>query len=299
MSRATSITPRLTLAGVLATLLALVGCGSEGPGTVAVAVWGTEPAATGFPSGRASLADGWQIRFERWITAVAEVELTDPVTMEAVHAEPTRYLIDLAQAEQPAELFEATLDHGRYKFSFALVPAGLDAIRVHPVDEAIVVRMAEHGWNHYVEGFAERDDDVITFRWGFATAMHHGHCVNGLNGGDGVAVIPTRRAPGQIVLHVDRLFRDKLDGDTIRLRFDAIAGWRDARGEVALDDLAHVLIDDPRDREGAPIVDEDGERIFYDDAGLGYPNLRDFIVYAISQHAGFNGEAGECTRTPW
>lgn len=273
----------------------LAACGS-GTGTVQFTIWGEEGATQGFPNDELSLVDGWAISFDHWVTSVGGIELAD-AREQVVFADDGRYVVDLVAALDPRPIVDAELEAARYKVSYSFVPPAAGATELGPVDGAIVAEMIANGWNTFVEGRATKSGETVTFRWGMRNPARYQFCRNGIDDTDGVAVPDGGEVEAGIFVHVDHLFWDRLGTEEAELRFDAIAGWKDATGAVPFDDLQNAMIANLRDRGGAPILDANGQPLRYDDAGLGYPRLRDFIAFSTSQQAHLNGE-GRCTRIP-
>ncbi|MCE9577149.1 MAG: hypothetical protein K8W52_28635 [Deltaproteobacteria bacterium] len=279
-------------ASVLA--VALTACGGSGTGTVSITAWGEEAATVGYPNAELAFVDGWSLHFDHWITSLSAIELADPTSEAVVFADATPYLADWTQAALPVPVIDTELPEGRYKVSFAFVPAVAAATRLTTVDDALAAQMVANGWNTYVAGTAMKNGATVTFAWGMHNPVRYQYCKNGVDESDGVAVASDQTVEAGIFVHLDHVFWDRLGSENAQLRFDAIAGWKDATGAVPFDDLAGSSIAFLKDRSGAPIVDR-GQPLAYDDAGLGLANLRDFILYSTSTQGHLNGE-GQCTR---
>ncbi len=277
------------------TSLVLGACGGVSDGTVDVTAWGEEAAVDGYPNAELSFADGWTVTFNHWVTSMSNVELADPQSEVAVFSDPTIYVADWTPAVEPVAVVSTDLPEGRYKVSYSFVPAVAGATKLTAVDDAVLQQMVASGWNTYVDGIATKAGNSVAFKWGMHNPARYQFCKNGIDESDGVAVAADKRVEAGIFVHTDHLFWDRLGTEDAQLRFDAIAGWKDATGAVPFDDLTNVSIANIKDRAGAPVLDENGQPLAYDDAGLGFPKLREFILYSTSTQAHLNGE-GQCTR---
>lgn len=276
--------------------LLLIGCDGAGgaSGTVAVAGWGEEAPFEGFPNAELSFADGWAVTFTHVVTSFADLELADPDTEEAVAADGTNYVADWHDTPDPVAVTELEVPEGRYQFGFSFVPLTDGATNLTDVDAEIVSAMVDNGWNTYLEGQGEKDGQVVTFKWGMANAARYARCKNGEDETDGVAVSGGETTDATFFAHTDHTYWDRLGTEEASLRFAPIAAWANADGETVLSDLAGVSTAALEDPEGNPILDEAGEPLRYDDAGLGLANLEDFVVYSTARQGHLNGE-GQCT----
>lgn len=275
--------------------LPLAACGGADDGTVKVTAWGEEAATEGFPNEELSFIDGWTVNFNHVLTSFTKIELADPTSEQAVFSDDTLYVGDWTQAVDPAEVTTVPLAEGRYKFSFSFVPAAAGATKVTDVDDALIQQMITNGWNTYLDATATKGDQTVTIKWGMHNPARYQFCANGIDDTDGIAVSAGKEVEAGIFVHLDHTFWDKLGTEEANLRFDPIAAWKNEAGETPLDDLEQVDIANIKDRSGAALVDENSQPLRYDDAGLGLPKLKEFILFSTSKQAHLNGE-GQCTR---
>jgi hypothetical protein len=275
----------------------LVGCTGGGDGTVALKGWGEEAPYEGFPNSELSFIDGWSLQFVHSVTSFGNFELADPDTEEAVATDATNYVADWTQTTDPADVNALDVPEGRYKYSFSFIPLTDGATAVGgDVDAAVLSAMVTNGWNTYLDGVATKGSVTVTFKWGMANAARYKFCVNGEDDTDGVAVSAGETTDATMFVHQDHTFWDRLGTEEANLRFDTPAAWADTTGEIPLDDLSQVSTAAPEDRDGNPILDQNGNPLAYDDGGLGLADLKAFILYSTAQQGHLNGE-GLCTIT--
>jgi hypothetical protein len=230
------------------------------------------------------------------VTSFGGFELADPNTEEAVATDDGPYVADWTLAIDPVEVSELDVPEGRYKFSFSELPASADATNLNGVDSDIVDEMVANGWNTYLDIVATKGDVTNAYHWGMANAAHYAYCKNGVDETDGVAVSAGESTDATMFIHADHTWWDRLGTEEASLRNDVIAAWADDTGETSLDSLSAVSTANIEDPDGNPILDENGDPLLYDDAGLGLSNLKDFIVYSTERQGHLNGE-GQCTVT--
>lgn len=266
-------TPRSRLNGVFAglTLFALtqsLGCGAgetdSAAGTIDVGITGEEAVQDGLPftkmpaAEQIVLVDGWSIKFERWLTSVENIRLSEPgkdpaqqqVIGETVALQPGPWVINLTRAEKtPLASFAAKMNGKpfdttvRYAFSFDLAPAKASAKRMNldASDEAALAEMQQRGWSNYVEVTATHDpydamDDMsfrdyptkVRFKLGWGGTVSYLNCSNPDNGGDeqanrGVQPAQGAKKNADIYIHIEHPFWDQLNVENPPSRFDAIA----------------------------------------------------------------------------
>ncbi len=277
-------------------LVALVAGCAAGEGRVNITAWGEEAATVGYPNTELSFADGWSLKYDHWITSFSNFELADQKSEAVVFADTTPYLADWTQAVEPAAVTTTSLAAGRYKVSYAFVPAVAGATKVTAVDDALVATMVANHWNTYFDAVATKGTETVRIRWGMHNPSRYQYCKNGVDNSDGIAVPDGGDVEAGIFVHLDHTFWDRLGTEEAQLRFDAIASWA-VGGETVLDDLAHVSIANIRDRSNKPILDAAGAPLRYDDAGLGLAHLREFIIFSTRGQAHLNGE-GQCLSVP-
>lgn len=276
--------------------VALAACGTS-DGTVRITAWGEEAATIGYPNAELAFADGWSLRYDHWITSFSEIELADPKTEHVAYADTTPYVADWTLAVDPAAVADTpALPSGRYKVSYSFVAPVTGATKVNAVDDALLAQMIDHHWNTYVDATATKGTETVRIRWGMTNPARYQYCKNGLDDTDGIAVPDGGSVELGIFVHLDHVFWDRLGTEEAALRFAVIAAWA-KQGETALDDLAGVSVANIRGPDDAPILDERGVPLHYDDAGLGLATLRDFVIFSTSTQGHLDGE-GQCTRIP-
>jgi hypothetical protein len=278
---------------LFALLPLLVACNKGAEGTVALSAWGEDAAFEGFPNEELSFADGWTLSFDAVVANLTDIELADPDTEEVVAGDDGNYLVDLAQAVDPAAITTLSAPEGRYRLSYAVVPPTAGATNVNGAPAEAVDAMVANGYRLYVKGTASKDGADVTFTWGFPEAYTYRFCENGADGTDGVALVADEELEAELTLHIDHIWWDQLGVEEASLRFAPMAAWAGDDNDVTLDELAAASVPDLRDPDGNPITDETGQNLFYDDAGLGITNLRDFVLFSSIEMAHMNG-IGEC-----
>lgn len=282
--------------------------GTSAPRTINVSITGEGEAQQGFdytasPSeGARVFVDGWQVRFDRILTTVANIRLNRPGTTPsdqsiigaAVFTSPQAFAVDLVR---PGPLTATDGDTAvpllviggagaaldpmvRYAFSFDAVRARAAATNVN-LDEAAVTayeEMLRRGWTWLFEGTATYRGvapppgsafasypTTVRLRFGFGADTRYVNCNNPDNGGDdapGVAPNAGASVTAQITVHIDHMFWSALGIEDPALRFDPIAA-RAQNGLVTLDDLRGVVPTNLRDRMNRPVPDRGGQTVGY------------------------------------
>jgi hypothetical protein len=259
-----------------------------------VQLWGEEAPVEGIPNDEFAFVDGWSVAFEHYVLAVSNVELADANTEDVVASDAGVYVVDLAQAPDPVDVTHLVAAPGRYRFSWGSLSPTAAATNVNGVDEGVLTAMIEGGYNAHLAGTATKDTRTVTFDWGLSNPASYVFCANGEDGTDGVVLDADAENEAQLTWHVDHLYWDRLGVEEADLRFEGIAAWADADGVIALDDLAGSPTAALEDRDGNVILDEDGDPLAYDDAGLGLANLRDFLLFSARESGHLDG-VGECS----
>lgn len=198
------------------------------PRTIRVTITGEAEAQSGFdytaspPTGERVFVDGWQLRFARVLTTVANVRLNRPGTTPtdqssvgpAVFINPRAFAVNLSrpgsitaggEASIPLMVISAAEGGGaldpavRYAFSYDLVGAASNATNVN-LDERDVAgydEMLRNGWTWLIEGTATYQGapammgavfasypSAVRFRFGFGADARYVNCHNPDNGGD-------------------------------------------------------------------------------------------------------------------
>ena len=266
-------TPRSRLNGAftalaLSALIQGTGCDAgetgSGAGSIDVGITGEEAVQDGLPftkmpsAEQIVLVDGWSIKFERWLTSVENIRLSEPgkdpaqqqIIGETVALQPGPWVINLTRQEKaPLASFAAKMDGKpfdttvRYAFSFDLTPVKTGAKRVSldASDEAALAEMQQRGWSNYVEVTATHDpydamDDMsfrdyptkVRFKLGWGGTASYINCSNPDNGSDeqanrGVQPAQGAKKNADIYIHIEHPFWEQLNVENPPARFDAIA----------------------------------------------------------------------------
>lgn len=269
---------------VLASALVL-GCTdarSEGAGTLDFTIWGEEYVETGIPS--TDFADGWSVRFDKFLLVLGEVFVGDEDDGEAGRLPGSR-IFDLAA---PGPQAVGTLENvpvGTWDdVGYELVHPDVNTRTSGSVRDEDLAWMKSGPYTLHVEGSATREPETRSFAWSFSAPTRYSRCVAIEQGREvrGVLVRPAARGSIELTIHGDHLFYDDLASNGAALRFDAIAlADADADGLVTLDELSRVrLVDIP---EGT-----------YGTGSAGDVNDLGAFVTALTQTLGhFRGE-GHC-----
>lgn len=288
-----SVFARAVIIALSLSALGSGGCGAE-TGTLRVSISGEEGAVSGFPvEDGPAFEDGWSLTFDVLVVSVSGLELRGLDGEDAaLEVEPK--LVDLTAGD--ALLYELVgVGARRWEdVRYTIAPPTADSVDVGAVNSSVRARMIDEGWSVYLEATATRGVETRTLAWGFDMDVLNEHCVAG-DGTDGVVVASGGISEGQITLHWDHLFFDSLRLDEAAMRFDAIAAAADADGHVTLASLATQRLADLRGLDGEPLVDAEGESVFYDPASvpLPEPTLEHMVRAATTTVGHWNGE-GHC-----
>ncbi len=262
-------------------------------GTVDVVAWGEEAAVGGFPNDELAFADGWSVTYNTVLVSFGDLAFSDPSTGDVVASDDALRIVDLHLAEAPAALTSIELPEGRHDVSYAVLPATLEAEVVNAAPEDALAAMIAGGFNTYLRGVAQKDGASVGFAWGLRNPARYVACENGLDGTAGLAVVGEESVTAELSFHLDHLYWDQLGVEEASLRFQGVAAWADASRQVPFEDLAEAPTDALVDRNGNPVLDENGAQLSYNDAGLGLDNLRSFMLYSVQEAGHLNG-VGEC-----
>lgn len=284
----------------LCVMALLAGCGTQvGTGSLTVTASGEDGAKEGFPveeDGESiAFADGWSLSFSKYLVSVGKLSVSAADGESAVTSSQVS-VVDLSKGDPLLGSFEELPARRWDRFSFEIVAPAADATRGEGVSAEDLARMNEAGFTYWMEGEATRDDETITFAWGFAAATKNADCTNGDDGKAGVVIGENSSTQAQLTFHVEHLFWDALGAEDAAMRFDPIAALADQEGHVSLDALATQSLAQPLDAGGQPIKAQDGSDVVYDpgSTGLSENNLRGFMTASIASQAHLNGE-GLCT----
>lgn len=320
---------RRVAAGAVAAVAALSAClpgdTRPPPGSLLVTVSpgpALESATVAAPS-----EDGWVIGVDRFLIAVGRVILEgDACAIYSLSTYDRVFDMRMGGTQKVSEQYAL----GACDFSFRVVTPSANSLLGVGVSEADVQFMrtpgttpeeVRRGVSVLVIGQAQRGASVKRFAWDFRPRIVYERC-RVESGTGAVFGVDARGGEAQtidLVIHGDAPFRDAAEPSVARVRFDAFAladdVYGDADGEVTLEELAAVPIEDARASGGyadvvpagldggAPPLDSlDGgvPPITTVDAGvspaalLPVTTLRDFVILrALPQVAQFRGD-GRC-----
>ncbi|MCG5053360.1 MAG: hypothetical protein KA712_10415 [Myxococcales bacterium] len=284
----------------VALLAAVSACGSaEDTGDLVIRVSGEGAAKQGYPfvKNDATIAfiDGWSVRFTKFLIALAEPTLATS-DGERANADPRAVVADLHKGDPVMIAFEALAARRWDRFGFKVVPPPLDARPLNDVATDDIARMAQGGFNYWIEGNARRGEEAYSFAWGLRNPTRNANCTNGLDGTDGFVVRPNTTTEGEITVHVDHLFWDTLGGERANLRFDAMAGAAGDDTHITFEELGLQSLANPRGPNGLAVTDTAGAPLAYNPGSvpLAAPHLAAFMLASAASQAHVNG-LGLCT----
>lgn len=287
------------IAGLLV-VSSLAACGGDtGTGSVSIRISGEDGAKEGFPltEGEETIAfaDGWSIRFTKYLVAIGQLSLAGSDGEVAIDAKDV-YVADLVKGDPELATYAEVPARRWERFGFALVAPTAAAKNANGVAQADLDRMVQGGFNYWVEGSATKGARTVTFAWGWKNPTANKDCTNGDDGKEGLVVSANSATEAEITLHVEHAFWDSLGDEEAKLRFDAIAAKADESGHVTMEALAGQPLASPVDADGQPLKDESGATLVYDPGSipLSQNNLAGFIQKSAAGQAHLNGE-GLCT----
>jgi hypothetical protein len=271
--------PRLRALSLAALPALAIACSDPAPGTITATVYGEELIEEGIPADVTS--DGWSIAFDRFIVSIGD--LAARAGDAAAVAEPSFYLVDLAQPSGGAGVALATLaaPGGSYdQFSYRLAPSpSATAVNVSAADAGV---MAAAGRSIWVTGRATRGAVTKVLDWGFTSKIAHSRCeVESSVDGDTVTM--------QATIHADHLFYDDAVSEEPNVAFQLIAdadGADGTRPDGAIT-LAELRAIDLRALARYQVGS------LRDPAGTAIANLRQYVEHQATTLGHVNGE-GHC-----
>lgn len=210
----------------------LLACSQE-RGAATLELWGEAYLEQEIPA--ADVADGWTIRFSRFLLAVREVT----VGGSAAEGFPRVYAVTVP-GRKPVARF-ADLEAGEHAVSFVVGPVDASASLGEGATQADLDALVAAGASVLVEGEASRGGVTKRFAWAFSTSTRYTDCKAEVDGREvvGVNVTGGGEDRAEITIHGDHLFYDDLEATTAAVRFDALAqADADGDGVVTLDELA-------------------------------------------------------------
>ncbi len=292
---------RIPRAFVVLLGIMLYGCTGEesaGHGELALSVSGGAAVREGFPYQEGdttfAFADGWTLQFTKYIVTVGNINLVNPSTGELTGQWDALAVMDLKKSTSGSVDLTTLRDLSavRHDLSFDLRAVG-GAVDNRNVDSADVALMQESGWSLLGEGTASHaTKGAVRFRLGLPLQAHYYSCINGKDKTQGIAVEANKVTGAYIYAHAMHMFWDTLATGDEDLRFDAFAAMKGADDLVTEEELKSQDLNDLRDETGAPLRDEAGKSIFYNDNGKlppGQQTLYHFVLEAARASAHFNG----------
>lgn len=279
---------------LVGTLLVVGGCTPPvGEGQVQVKVSGEESVRQGFPSHL--LADGWSVRFTRYLVSVGEFTLSSPSRAEEQRLEG-QLVVDLQKGE--ANLGELQgVRAGRWDVGFRVGPPG-EGVQtpdghVRPED---VERMRQGRYSYWLEGEAVKvGAGVFTFAMGFPLDVRMQTCTNGDDGTRGVVVPENSGALAEVSIHAEHMFYDRLGTHNgVQLRFEAFAAVAGADKVITAEELATQSLLDLRGMDGGELKDASGMPVVYQPGAFSVRTLLEFVTQSVADQAHLNG-GGICS----
>jgi hypothetical protein len=264
---------RLLLGGLLVWIVA--GCSG---GFVTIVVDGGIAATDGIPANH--FADGWSVRFDRWLVALADIAVTNG-TNESLPVVSGPVVVDVVGGA--ATLLQPTaIAVGSYDAGLSVVPVSGNVGFVGATREDAAL-LSDNGWSLFVSGQAFLNDRVMSFQWGLDANTRYTNCRNPQGG---IAISDGDTATWKVRVDPGALFADDLLDDASPLRFAALAA-ADANGDDALDDVelsAALLSELPADVASRYITGGAGDIV----------DLHDYLRAASRRTIGFQSD-GACT----
>ena len=248
-------------------LVGLVAC-SPGVGTLDVAVWGEDAIPQGM-----TLDDGWEVRFDRWLTTVGNVDLADPKSEESVASAPGLLVVDLVPAVDPEPLAVLEGPAERLRFGFDAPAPTASTAAADGVDAADVATMAANGWVSWIVGEASLDGRVVTFDIGLDLPSQYTGCLSGDDGSDGVVLEADGVTEAVIYMHAEHLFWRSLGTEQSSTGFEVLASLDDGDGALTVDEL----------KAG------DAVALGFETAGI-TDDVYGFLAFSVAQAGHLNGE---------
>lgn len=261
-----------------------LSCSDEGEGAVSFTTYGEDFIEKEIPEG--DVADGWAIRYDRFLVAIGEVRVAVSDAPPAAAMTDSKLFDMKVPGEKLVVSFTSLPAKAYDRVSYEIGPATATTDLGVGVTDADRAFMTSHGYGIYLEAVATKAEVTKRLAWGFSTRTLYDRCRSEEGGReiDGVVVTTGLTAAVELTIHGDHFFYDDLRSADAVLRFDAFAAAdADADGTITLDELSAVkLAALPRD--GGP---------YGTGSATGIHDLRAYVE-ALSRTVGhFRGE-GEC-----
>lgn len=281
-------------------LFPTLGCVSEnaaGTGHLALSAGGGQALAQGFPHSEGAVThafvDGWALTFTKYVLVIGDIKLLDPASGLEVGGFKGPVILDLkagsGQNHEVALIRDLPARRLDIAFSFLAATAQSENRNAAPGD---VAAMIGEGLSFLVAGQASRGGRTIDFNFGLAVAARYHDCLNGKDGTRGIAIERNKTTGAVIYAHALHLFWDTLAAGDEDLRFEAFAAMAGPDNLLTAGELAQQDLTDLRDGNGDPLLDNQGNRVLYNDGGILPPNrlnLKAFLEHAARSSVHFNG----------
>ncbi len=184
-------------------------------------------------------ADGWDITFDEFVVVLGDVAVAGPDVSGGYNG---AFVFDLSSPPEDADHLLGTmaLIEGTYETLDYHVAPNADAAAVSIGDymsatEDQVEVMKDGGYSIYLAGSATKNDQTITFAWGFTSDTTYTNCEAG------GPIARNAAVETNLTIRGTRLFLDALGSENASRTFDAIAA-ADANmdGEVTMAELTAV-----------------------------------------------------------
>ncbi len=268
-------------------------------GSLSLEVNGGAVLTEGFPYNEGEVthafADGWELRFDKYVIAIGDIELAEQDDGTVIEKWTDLKVIDLARSAAGKEAL-VTIDSipaRRFDLGFSIkAPTKTNILSTADTEDLDL--MIENNWSFLVEGEAYHPEKqrTVKFSFGFPIATRYFECINGKDSTQGIAVEADKTTGAYIYSHGIHLFWDTLAAGDEDLRFDAFAAMAGEDNLVTEEELKNQELIDLKDENGNPLPDASGKRVVYDDGGLLPPDkwsLYHFVEYAARASMHFNG----------
>lgn len=263
-------------------VLALVSC--AGAGDVQFTTWGEQYIEQGIGSAEgdeAGFADGWSLKYEKFLVTLSEVTIADDSGKPAATMAEAK-VMDLTKPG-PVEVvrFDQLPAQRWSEVSYAIKPS-LSSV-AGSASQVDVELMHSNGYGVYIEATATKGGVSKHIAWGFQLDTHYEHCEQQATGA-GLVVPAGGQDTVQLTVHGDHFWFDDLQSPESKMRWQAIADAdrSPADGTVTLEELEAV------DLSSLPLTQYGTGSV------SGVKNLRQFVS-SLSRTIGHYRGEGECT----
>ncbi len=198
-------------------LFSVLSCDEEeqdiAEGTLTVEIWGEEFIEEGIPADE--FADGYALVFSKFLVTVSDISVAQQNKEPALTASEMK-VWDVVK-KGPATIESSTAKAGDYTVSaYRISPATEKAFSGNASSDDVDM-MIEKGLSVYVEGTASKENNTLSFAWGFSTDTVYDPC-HSIG-----QLMPQGKATVQLTIHGDHLFYDSATSEEPALVFNDIA----------------------------------------------------------------------------